>query len=100
MGRKTFSATNINKATQSVRAAGRAAKEYSDVGRADETVEMVDQQLQELNAQFEAEVAALDTKIDPATEDFRNRHRAPQEDGDQRSARSVGMEAILALRQS
>jgi membrane peptidoglycan carboxypeptidase len=29
MGRKTFSATNINKATQAVRAAGRAAKEYS-----------------------------------------------------------------------
>jgi hypothetical protein len=81
MGRKTLSATNINRATQSVRAAGRAAKEYSDVGRADETVEMVDQQLQELNAQFEAEVAALDSKIDPATETFQTITVRPRKAG-------------------
>ena len=81
MGRKTLSATNINKAAQSVRAAGRAAKEYSDVGRADETVEMVDQQLQELNAQFEAEVAALDTKIDPTTETFETITVRPKKTG-------------------
>jgi len=70
MGRKTFSVTNLNSATQAVRAAGRAAKEYGDVGRADETVEMIDRQLQELNAEFEAEVARLGTKVDPATEVF------------------------------
>ena len=81
MGRKTFSATNINKATQAVRAAGRAAKEYSDVGRADETVEMVDQQLQELNAQFEAEVAALDSKVDPTTEVFETITVRPKKTG-------------------
>jgi hypothetical protein len=81
MGRKTFSATNINRATQSVRAAGRAAKEYSDIGRADETVEMVDQQLQELNSQFEAEVAALDSKIDPATETFETITVRPKKTG-------------------
>jgi len=81
MGRKTFSATNINKATQAVRAAGRAAKEYSDVGRADETVEMVDQQLKELNAQFEAEVAALDNKVDPTTEAFETITVRPKKTG-------------------
>ena len=81
MGRKTFSATNINKATQAVRAAGRAAKEYSDVGRADETVEMVDQQLKELNAQFEAEVAALDSKVDPTTEVFETITVRPKKTG-------------------
>ncbi|MEO8051536.1 MAG: ATP-binding protein [Acidobacteriota bacterium] len=81
LGRKTFSATNINKASQAVRAAGRAAKEYSDVGRADETVEMVDRQWQELNAQFEAEVAALDTKIDPTTEAFETITVRPKKTG-------------------
>jgi membrane peptidoglycan carboxypeptidase len=70
MGRKTFSATNINKATQAVRAAGRAAKEYGDVARAEETVEMIDKQYQDLNAEFQAQVAALDTKVDPAKEQF------------------------------
>jgi hypothetical protein len=65
-----LSVTTINKATQAVRAAGHAVKEYGDVGRANETVEMVDQQLHELNTQFETEVAALDTKVDPATEKF------------------------------
>jgi hypothetical protein len=81
MGRKTFSATNINKATQAVRAAGRAAKEYSDVGRADETVEMVDRQLKELNAQFEAEVAGLDNKVDPTTEVFETITVRPKKTG-------------------
>jgi hypothetical protein len=70
LGRKTISVTAINKATTAVRAAGRAAKEYGDVGRAKETVEMMDKQLEELNAQLEAEVAALDTKVDPAREQF------------------------------
>jgi hypothetical protein len=70
LGRKTFSVTNINKATQAVRAAGRAAKEYGDVGRAGETIDMIDKQIADLNAQFDAEVAALDTKIDPTKEAF------------------------------
>ena len=81
MGRKTFSATNITRATHAVRAAGRAAKEYSDVGRADETVEMVDKQLNELNAQFEAEVAALDNKVDPTTESFETITVRPKKNG-------------------
>jgi hypothetical protein len=42
---------------------------------------MVDQQLQELNSQFEAEVAALDTKIDPATEIFETVTVRPKKTG-------------------
>ncbi|MEP7352767.1 MAG: DUF87 domain-containing protein [Acidobacteriota bacterium] len=70
MGRKAISTTTITRAAQAVRATGKAVKEYGDVGRADETVEVIDQQIQALNAQFTAEVAALGTKIDPATEVF------------------------------
>lgn len=81
MGRKTLSVSTINKATTAVRAASRAAKEYGDVGRADETVQAVEQQLQELNAQFEAEVAALDSKVDPTTEVFKTVTIRPKKTG-------------------
>lgn len=67
---KKISVTNLNRVGQSARAAGRAAKEYGDIGRAEENVQSIDQQIQELNAQFEAEVAALDVKVDPTTEVF------------------------------
>jgi hypothetical protein len=70
LGRKTISATNINRAATAVRAAGKAAKEYSDVGRAEESVAAIDQQIQALNTEFEAEVAAIEQKVDPATEVF------------------------------
>ncbi len=70
LGRKTLSMTTITKATQAVRAAGRATKEYGDVQRADETVQQIDQQIADLDKQFKDEVAALDTKIDPAKEVF------------------------------
>jgi hypothetical protein len=80
-GRKTFSATNINRATQAVRAAGRATKEYSDVGRANESIEAIDQQIADLNAQFEAEVASLDTKVDPTTEAFETVTVRPKKTG-------------------
>jgi lipoprotein-anchoring transpeptidase ErfK/SrfK len=81
MGRKTLSVSTINKATTAVRAASRAAKEYGDVGRADETVQAAEQQLQELNAQFEAEVAALDSKVDPTTEVFKTVTIRPKKTG-------------------
>jgi len=70
LGRKTLSMSTITKATQAVRAAGRATKEYGDVQRADESVQQIDQQLQELDQQFKDEIAALETKVDPAKEVF------------------------------
>ncbi len=69
-GRKALSVTNLNRMTRTVRAAGRTVKERSDITRAEENVAALDQQMQDLNQQFEADVAALDTRIDPATEEF------------------------------
>ncbi|MBX9602067.1 MAG: hypothetical protein K2X35_13715 [Bryobacteraceae bacterium] len=70
LGRKTISATNLGRATSSIKAAGRIRKEAGDVARARETAEVLARQIEELNQEFEAEVAALQSNIDPATEDL------------------------------
>jgi hypothetical protein len=58
-GRKLASATNLGKAATSVRSAGRAAAERQDVGRAEENIESLQQRLKDLNAEFEAEAAKI-----------------------------------------
>jgi hypothetical protein len=68
LGRKTLSMANLNRAATVARAAGRSRKEAADVERAGETVEAVQAQIDELNAAFKAEVDALQSKVDPATE--------------------------------
>lgn len=70
LGRKTISATNLGRATSSIKAAGRIRKEAGDVARAQETAEVLAQQIEELNQEFAAEVAALQSTIDPATEEL------------------------------
>ena len=50
------------------RAATRAYTESQDVGRAQETVEAMNQQLADVHAQMEAEVATLQANYDPAQE--------------------------------
>jgi hypothetical protein len=66
-GRKSLSGT-ISKATTAARKAGRAMEEGGDVSRANDTVEAIQQQLVDLQAQFDAESAALAEKVDPLTE--------------------------------
>ncbi|MEI9811295.1 MAG: hypothetical protein WDO18_00855 [Acidobacteriota bacterium] len=78
LGRRGSAITGV---TQTARAASRAAKERSDIGRAEESVAAIDQQIAGLNAQFEAEVAALDTKIDPTTEVFETVSVRPKKSG-------------------
>jgi hypothetical protein len=66
-GRKSISGT-ISKATSAARRAGRALEEGGDVSRANDTVESAQQQLTDLQAQFDSEAAALADKVDPLTE--------------------------------
>jgi hypothetical protein len=68
LGRKAITATNVSKAGTALRSAGRAAEQAGDVERAGETVAAIKQQLAELDAQFQSEVAAADTTLDPAGE--------------------------------
>jgi hypothetical protein len=67
-GRKTVSMGNIGRATTAARGVSRSMKESSDVTRAGETVEVVNQQLHELNAQLESEVRELTSRSDPTSE--------------------------------
>jgi len=67
-GRKTFSTSTISRATGAARRAGRAFEESGDVSRAGDTVESIQQQLIDLQAQFDSESAAMAQKVDPLTE--------------------------------
>ncbi|GAB4465321.1 MAG: ATP-binding protein [Anaerolineales bacterium] len=67
-GRKALSSSNISRATSAVRKAGKIMEESGDVTRAGETVESLQKQIASLEAEFEAETAALAEKIDPLTE--------------------------------
>jgi hypothetical protein len=68
LGRKTISTSALGKATTAARSASRSIKEAKDVTRAEENVEAIRKQLDDLEAQFQAEAAALAVKIDPLTE--------------------------------
>jgi hypothetical protein len=67
-GRKVVSSGNIGKAASTLRGVSRSAQQQSDVGRAQDTVETYQKQLEDLNAQFKEESDALESKIDPASE--------------------------------
>ena len=68
MGRKSASRSNIGRATTALRGASRAADQKNDIERAQDTLVTYQQQLQELNDQFQAEAGGLQSKIDPAIE--------------------------------
>ncbi len=68
LGKKVVSSSTLGKATTAVRGAGRAMQQSSDVGRAKETVETYQKQLDDLNAQFKEETDLLAGKIDPTLE--------------------------------
>ena len=67
-GRKAISATTIGKATTAARSAGRTMKQAGDVGRAEETVGAIQQQIQDLDDELQRELTAAQAAADPATE--------------------------------
>jgi hypothetical protein len=68
LGRKALSAGTLGKATTAARGLGRSVKESQNAARAQENVEALRQQQADLDAQFQAELQDLDSKIDPLTE--------------------------------
>jgi hypothetical protein len=68
LGRKSISRSTLGRATTAARSASRTLKESNDVRRASETVEAIQQQLDELNAQFQHECDNLDSHIGATTE--------------------------------
>jgi hypothetical protein len=69
-GRKAISAGTISKATTAARAGTRAYEQSQDVGRADENIQAVQQQLADLNAQMQADLDATAAKFDAAAEEL------------------------------
>jgi hypothetical protein len=67
-GRKAISATTIGKATTAARGAGRTMKQAGDVSRAEESAAAVEQQIRDLDAELQSELAAAEAASDPATE--------------------------------
>ncbi|MGH2452214.1 MAG: ATP-binding protein [bacterium] len=67
IGRKAASHSTLGRATTAARGASRSMKEAEDVRRAGETVAVLQGQLTDLEAQFQAEVAPLDAggPVDP-----------------------------------
>ncbi|HET9478075.1 MAG TPA: hypothetical protein VFO72_01935, partial [Pyrinomonadaceae bacterium] len=63
LGRKS-----LGRATTAVRGVGRSVNEAQDVERAEENVAALSQKLSDLDAEFQAETAALERSFDPQTE--------------------------------
>ncbi len=69
-GRKTVSLSTLGRATTAARSVSKTMKESSDVGRAQDTVEAVNQQLADLDAQLKAETEAIQQGSDPQNEEL------------------------------
>jgi hypothetical protein len=65
LGRKLASATNVGRATTAMRGAGRVGREREDIGRAEDSIETIDAQRVEMEAELETEVARLQSAYDP-----------------------------------
>jgi prefoldin subunit 5 len=65
-----FTGRKIRGASTAARGIGRSMSEKQDINRAEDTVEAMEKQLADLNAEFEAETADLASRIDPATEEL------------------------------
>jgi hypothetical protein len=67
-GRKTLSVSTLGRATTAARGMGRMSKEARDIARAKENVEAIEQQIAELEATVQSEVAALEASYHPDDE--------------------------------
>ncbi|MDZ7377537.1 MAG: ATP-binding protein, partial [candidate division KSB1 bacterium] len=70
LGRKAVSSSTIGRATTAARGASRAMKEAKDVKRAEENLQVLQQQLAELEEQLAAEIEQVKSSIDPMTENL------------------------------
>jgi phage host-nuclease inhibitor protein Gam len=67
VGRRAVSGT-LGRATTAARGVSRSMKEQQDVGRAEETVSAIQQQLADLETEFTSEMGLLEAKVDPQAE--------------------------------
>ena len=68
LGRKMVGMSTLGRATTAARGVGRSMKESQDVTRAQETLEVTEQRLADLNEEFRQETEELDQSFDPQKE--------------------------------
>lgn len=78
MGRRVVSAGNIGRAASTMRSASKIGKEQQDVARAGESLESLKARRDELEKQFNDEVAALQDSFDPASAVIEQTRVAPR----------------------
>jgi hypothetical protein len=66
LGRKTFSASTLGRATTAARGMGRTMKESADVQRANESVDAVQKQIQDLDEQLRQETQSIAAEYERA----------------------------------
>jgi hypothetical protein len=71
LGRKAISATNIGRVGTAARSASRWGSESQDVSRAEESLDVLQQRLEEAKRQVDAEVANLETTLDASNVSLR-----------------------------
>lgn len=64
-GRRVMSTGSVGRATTAMRGAGRIAREKDDVKRAMENLEVLQRQLRDLEAEFDAQVQSLHDRVSP-----------------------------------
>ena len=78
LGRKAITATTVSKASTAIKSYSRMSKENQDAEHAGETVEAVQQALDSLNAQFQADVSATEGKLQPEQEQLETTSVVPK----------------------
>jgi DNA-binding ferritin-like protein len=68
LGRKVLSSGNLGRAKSTISGVSRSKKEAQDVKRAADTVESLKARLEQLETDFKLDTAALESKMDPLTE--------------------------------
>jgi hypothetical protein len=78
LGRKTFSAGNIGRASTTMRSGMRTAKERSDIENASENLDVVRQKKADLEAEFNAEMKFLEGSTDPLQQTIEKTSQRPK----------------------
>ncbi len=78
LGRKKISRSTIGKATTAARGASRAMKEAKDVKRAEEKLDILQQQMAELQEELTHEIEETKSSIDPLTEQLESYELRPK----------------------
>ncbi|MEZ5332441.1 MAG: DUF87 domain-containing protein [Thermoanaerobaculia bacterium] len=78
LGNKRLSSTSLGKVTTAARGWGRAREQAEDVERAEEAKLELEERLRALEADMNAELADLQRRVDPATEELTTRTLKPR----------------------